>query len=56
MGKEMALRRILVRLLESVINGLEHLVERLEWQNEMRLWEIENNTEGFPKEWFEDGE
>lgn len=50
----MAFRRILIRILESLVQQLEILIERLDYSIEMRLWEVQKRNEGFPSEWFEE--
>jgi hypothetical protein len=54
MEQTMAVRRILIRILEFLVQQLEILIERLDYSVEMRLWEIQKRNEGFPTEWFEE--
>lgn len=50
----MAARKLLIKILKWIDKGLDELIDRLMYVNEMRKWELEKRVEGFPKEWFEE--
>lgn len=53
MGEKMAFRRILISIFESLSQFFDEIAGRLEYFDEMRIWELEKRKEGFPSEWFE---
>lgn len=50
----MAFRRLLISIFESVSRFFDEMAGRLEYYDEMRIWELEKREEGFPSEWFKD--
>ena len=50
----MAFRRGLIRIFDFLSKFFDELAGRLEYFDEMRIWEMEKRKEGFPEEWFTD--
>ena len=50
----MAFRRLLISIFESLSRFFDEMAGRLEYYDEMRIWELEKREEGFPSEWFKD--
>lgn len=50
----METRKLIVKVLQKLINILTKLVDRFTYQTYLKEWEIQKHKEGFPKEWFND--
>lgn len=52
----MVIRKILIKIFKYIDSLLDEWIDRLMYIRELREWEAEKRSKGFPEEWFEENE
>ena len=48
----MVIRKLLIKIFKYINSLLDEWIDRLMFMEELKEWEAEKRSEGFPKEWF----
>lgn len=52
----MVVRTILIKILKYINSLLDEWIDRLMYMKELKEWEAEKRSKGFPEEWFKEDE
>lgn len=52
----MVIREILIKIFKYINSLLNEWIDRLMYMKELKEWEAEKRSKGFPEEWFKEDE